>query len=83
MRTVPPSGTSAWEPGTAPPPTLTLFSQPRQPRTPLSDVIAALDERRAARRTRSQVRRTRKPRPRRQVIYDDFGEQLRRVWRED
>lgn len=78
-----PVGTSAWQPGTAPPPTQALFSQPREPRTPLNDVVAALDERRAARRSRKQVQRTRKPQPRRQTIYDDFGEPLRRVWSDD
>jgi hypothetical protein len=78
-----PTGTSAWEPGSRPPPSQPLFSQPPADRTPLNDVIAALDSRRAASRVRRKVRRTRKPEPRRRVIYDDFGEPLRRVWTDD
>jgi hypothetical protein len=78
-----PTGTSAWEPGTRPPPGQPLFSQPPAERTPLDHVIAALDSRRAASRQRRKVRRTRKPEPRRRTIYDDFGEPLRRVWTDD
>jgi hypothetical protein len=71
-----PAGTSVYAPGTRPPPTQPLFTQPRETRTPLNDVAAALDARRAARKRRRVVR-SRKPEPRRQVIYDDFGEPLR------
>jgi hypothetical protein len=77
-----PAGTSVYAPGTRPPPTQPLFTQPRETRTPLNDVAAALDARRAARKRRRVVR-SRKPEPRRQVIYDDFGEPLRRVWSDD
>ena len=61
-----------------------LFTQPKVERTPLDDVVAALEERRAAKLKRgSTVTRVRKPRARKQVIYDDFGEAVRTVWVEE
>jgi hypothetical protein len=56
------------------------FEASKTTRTPLTDVIAALDARRAAKRTRTKVVRQRTPKRRRQVIYDDFGEPLRVRW---
>ena len=76
-------GVSHWQPGDRPPPSQVLFNQPRPERTPLNDVVAALDARRNARGRRSQPRRGRKPPPRQRTIYDDFGEPLRRVWDND
>ena len=79
-----PSGQSAWEPGTRPPPSRPLFSEPADPRTPLGDVVARLEARREAmRKKRKPAMRSRGRRARRRVIYDDFGEPLRRVWDED
>jgi hypothetical protein len=78
-----PTGTSAWQPGERPPPSQPLFTQPRSERTPLNDVVAALEERRALKRSRREVKRSRKPAPRRKIIYDDFGEPLRQVWADD
>lgn len=47
-------------------------------------MLAALDARRKLPRGRSaQPKRGRLPQPRRKIIYDDFGEPLRRVWIED
>ena len=80
-----PSGTSAWEPGTRPPPSRPLFTQPRGERTPVSDVVATIEARREAmkkRRSKPQ-RKSRAQRSRRRVIYDDFGEPLRHVWVDD
>lgn len=76
-----PTGTSAWEPGTRPPPSNPLFTEPRSERTPLTDVVAALDARREdQRKTKSPPRTTRNTRRRRRTVYDDFGEPLRHVW---
>lgn len=82
VRRVPP-GTSAWEPGTRPAPAKPLFSEPRDARTPVSDVVARIEARREAmkKRTRKPAPKTR--RPKRRVIYDDFGEPLRRIWVDD
>lgn len=54
------------------------FSQaPRATRTDISEVVAAIDARK-----RKTTRPTHKRRPRRKLIYDDFGEPLRWVWDE-
>ncbi len=60
-----------------------LFTEPRAKRTPLDDVVAALDERQKTHSSRAQRASVKKYRPRKQVIYDDFGEPVRTVWRED
>jgi hypothetical protein len=75
-----PTGTSAWVPGSRPPPAQPLFTQPREERTPLTEVVVALEERRAAQRARRTPTRTRKVKAKQKVIYDDFGEPLRKVW---
>jgi hypothetical protein len=61
-----------------------LFVEPPAPRTPIPEVIAAIEARRRLPPKRSTVRkRSRLPQPRRKIIYDDFGEPLRRVWADD
>lgn len=58
-----------------------IFDQPKSDRTPLTEVINALDQRRADRLKRKPaIKRMRKPAPRKKVLYDDFGEALRTVW---
>ncbi len=80
-----PRGVSGKEPGTPLAlPHRRLFIEPREPRTEIPEVLAALDARRKLPRGRSnQRKRSRLPQPRRKVIYDDFGEPLRRVWIEE
>lgn len=79
-----PRGTSGKDPGDAP---LflnrTLFAEPKSQRTPVPEVVAAIEARRAEKFTRKPARKGRIARPRRKVIYDDFGEPLRRVWVEE
>lgn len=80
-----PTGLSGKNPG-EPPLYLNrrLFLEPRQPRTLVPEIVAALEERRRQRLKRSPARkRSRLPQPRRKTIYDDFGEPLRRVWVEE
>ena len=77
-----PRGVSGKDPGDAP---LflnrRLFIEPREPRTQIPEVMAAIDARRKLKSQRRPVhKRTRLPQPRRKVIYDDFGEPLRKVW---
>ena len=76
-------GESAYDRGEIPP-SPPLF-EARQPatRTPLIEVIAALDARREAKRSRTKVVRRRTPTRRRKIVYDDFGEPLRVVWVEE
>ncbi len=60
-----------------------LFVEPRTPRTHIPEVVAAIEARRLERFNRKVTRKRRPPSPRRRVIYDDFGEPLRRVWADD
>lgn len=79
-----PAGASAWEVGSRPPPGRPLFAEQSTERTPLGDVVARLEARREA--MKAPRRRTAKPRrqrARKRIIYDDFGEPVRRVWDED
>ena len=76
-----PQGQSGKEPGDAP---LflnrRLFAEPKATRTLVPEVIAAIEARRKEKSKRRAPRKGRLAHPRRKVIYDDFGEPLRRVW---
>tara|TARA_R110001599_G_scaffold353231_1_gene590991 strand:+ start:68681 stop:69040 length:360 start_codon:yes stop_codon:yes gene_type:complete len=77
-----PTGVSGKDPGD-PPLFLNrrLFLEPPLPRTPIPEVVAAIEARRRLKPRRGPVRSTsRLPKPRRKTIYDDFGEPLRKVW---
>jgi hypothetical protein len=50
-----PSGASAWEPGTRPPPSRPLFTEPREERTPIPEVVATLEARREAMKQKAQA----------------------------
>lgn len=79
-----PVGTSAWEPGTRPPPSSPLFTEPKSERTPVDDVVATIEARREAMRGRpKRSSRGTSRRPKQRVLYDDFGEPVRRVWVDD
>lgn len=55
----------------------------RQERTPVSDVLKAIDQRKESKKkSPSKPATPRKKSPRKKVIYDDFGEPLRVVWEE-
>lgn len=57
-----------------------------QTRTPVPEVVAAIEARKLARKAasqRSRGRRTARHQPRRKLIYDDFGEPLRWEWIND
>jgi hypothetical protein len=58
-----------------------LFSQPKISRTFVPEVIAAIEGRRQKSfKRRATPTRSRLPRPRRKILYDDFGEPIRKVW---
>ncbi len=59
-----------------------LFDQPKQTHTHIPEVLAALDERK---KKKSNIKKpsVKKPRPKEKIIYDDFGEPLRRIWVEE
>ena len=61
-----------------------LFVEPRTSRTLVPEVVAAIEARRQTMLKRTPApKRSRLPKPRRKIIYDDFGEPLRKVWVED
>ena len=56
------------------------FQQPKVGRTYVPEVVAAIDARRKPQRTPAA---SKKRRPRKKIIYDDFGEPLRWEWVEE
>ncbi|WP_328799295.1 hypothetical protein [Sediminihaliea albiluteola] len=62
-----------------------LFLEPRTERTPVPEVVAAIEARRQAMLKRNSKAKApaKTPKPRRKTLYDDFGEPLRRVWSDD
>ncbi|CAA0118293.1 Uncharacterised protein [Halioglobus japonicus] len=60
-----------------------LFIEPKAPRTLVPEVVAAIEARRKEKYRTKPSPKNRLPRPRRKIIYDDFGEPLRRVWIEE
>ena len=57
----------------------TLFDQPREARTYIPEIIAAIDSRKGS-KPRTVKSRIRRQQPRKKIIYDDFGEAIREVW---
>ncbi|MBQ0712554.1 MAG: hypothetical protein KBT53_06320 [Porticoccus sp.] len=53
-----------------------LFDGPKTNRTPIPEVVAALD----SRQKKTGAKKPAEKRRREKVIYDDFGEPLRKVW---
>jgi SutA RNAP-binding domain len=60
-----------------------LFIEPKTTRTQIPEVVAAIEARRLEKFRKKPQPKRRSPRPRRKIIYDDFGEPLRRVWTEE
>ena len=60
-----------------------LFVEPRNPRTPIPEVVAAIEARRLQKFRHKPQHKRRAPPPRRKILYDDFGEPLRRIWQEE
>ncbi|MDF1820364.1 MAG: hypothetical protein P1U64_02255 [Alcanivoracaceae bacterium] len=56
-----------------------VFEGTRAPRTYVPEVIAAVEARRKLKRKATSSRRPQR-RPRRKMVYDDFGEPLRWEW---
>lgn len=74
------SGTSGLADG-EPPPSM-AFDRPKQDRTPVPEVVAAIDSRRSSRTKPKKTIKARRG-PRKKIIYDDFGEPIREIWIED
>ena len=56
------------------------FIQPKTERTYLPDVVAAIEPRKSSNKIKAT---SKKRKPRKKIIYDDFGEPLRWEWAED
>ncbi len=54
------------------------FSEPKQERTPLNHVVAALQQKKKP----SPPAPLPKKKPKKKIIYDDFGDPIRWVWEE-
>jgi hypothetical protein len=73
-----PRGVSGRDPADGPlPPTPLIDGTGREDRTYLVEVIAAIE---ARRKPAAPVGKTASRRPRKKLIYDDFGEPLRWMW---
>ena len=53
------------------------FEQKKQERTPLTDELKAVDDRK---KSGSSAKPPKPKRPHKKIIYDDFGEAIREVW---
>ncbi|TNE78147.1 MAG: hypothetical protein EP334_05365 [Gammaproteobacteria bacterium] len=56
---------------------MAFFSQPKAERTPIPEVVAALD---ARRQKGAKPGKKARSKPKEKIIYDDFGEPIRKVW---
>jgi hypothetical protein len=75
-----PQGTSGREPTTQAPLPIS-FDKTHTERTPVTAVISAIEERRHNKGVKKPLRRANKPR--KKLIYDDFGQPLRWQWVEE
>lgn len=55
-----------------------FFDGQKQPRTYVTSAIAQIESRRSSQRPQKKAKQAVKPRLK--VVYDDFGEPIRRVW---
>jgi hypothetical protein len=58
-----------------------VFGYPKQDRTPVPETLAAIDSRRKAKLQKPT--HTFSKRPKKKIIYDDFGEPVREIWVEE
>ena len=56
---------------------------PATKRTPIPEVIKAMEERRLSMKKNRLEKKSYKTKSRQKIIYDDFGEPLRKVWIDD
>ncbi|MFN3712665.1 MAG: hypothetical protein ACK4SX_03280 [Alcanivoracaceae bacterium] len=61
-----------------PPPATHFSNGPRPTRTPVPEVVAAIELRRQQKSLKRKI--SGRARPRRKLVYDDFGEPLRWEW---
>ena len=78
-------GASGRDPSAPPLRHLRSFEQrPKEPRTPVPEVVAAIELRRQqARKPVTRPKREKRRKPVRRLVYDEFGEPLRYEWRDE
>ena len=59
------------------------FEQPRQERTPVQDVVAAIELKRRSKLAKNKPKKISRRSPQKKIIYDDFGEPIRVVWQDE
>jgi hypothetical protein len=61
------------------------FEKPKEERTPVDELLKNIDHKRASMRktTRASTKSSTVRKPKKKVIYDDFGEPLRVIWEDD
>ena len=57
-----------------------IFDKPKEARTPIPEVMRAIDARKKPQKSNSAKTKAKIKRPRKETIYDDFGEPLREIW---
>ncbi|MCB1837319.1 MAG: hypothetical protein KDH99_06820 [Alcanivoracaceae bacterium] len=83
VRTVPPGTSGADEANPRRVHQHSFTPKPPATRTPLPEVVAAIEARKKARKQAAAPKRTLRRQPRRRMVYDDFGEPLRWEWVDD
>lgn len=58
------------------------FEGGKEQRTPVDHALKSIDQRKEQNRARSSARPATPKKPRKKIIYDDFGEPVRIVWEE-
>ncbi|WP_210398036.1 hypothetical protein [Motiliproteus sediminis] len=72
-----PRGATGWDNPLAAKPDF-AFVGPRNERTPVQEVVAAIESRKS--KPPKPTTRRQRQRPRKKAVYDDFGELIRWVW---
>ena len=57
-----------------------VFVDPATKRTPIPEVIKAMEERRLSMKKSKSGKKSSNTKSKQKIIYDDFGEPLRRIW---
>lgn len=83
VRTVPPGTSGADEANPRRAHQHSFTPKPPATRTPLPEVVAAIEARKKQRKQATAPKRIARRQPRRRMVYDDFGEPLRWEWVDD
>ena len=57
-----------------------VFVDPATKRTPIPEVIKAMEERRLSMKNNKSIKKSYNTKSKQKIIYNDFGEPLRKIW---